>query len=85
MSVTDDGIGIDPADQKRIFNFFERIDNDKIVSNGSGIGLALTRQLILRLGGRIGVESKLGKGATFWFTIPHKGGESEGQPDHEEP
>jgi hypothetical protein len=85
VSITDDGIGIDPADQKRIFNFFERIDNDKIVSHGSGIGLALTRQLILRLGGRIGVESKLGKGATFWFTIPHKDGESERLPDHEEP
>ena len=77
VSVTDDGIGIDPTNQKRIFNFFERVENSVIDSQGSGIGLALTRQLILRLGGRIGVESKLGKGATFWFTIPNKGTEHE--------
>ena len=77
VSVTDDGVGIAPSDQKRIFNFFERVENSSVNSPGSGIGLALTRQLILRLGGRIGVESKLGKGATFWFRIPHKGTDSE--------
>ena len=49
VSVTDDGVGIAPSDQTRIFNFFERVENSSVNSPGSGIGLALTRHLILVL------------------------------------
>jgi signal transduction histidine kinase len=66
--VKDNGIGIDPRFQKRIFNLFEKLDGK---TEGSGAGLAIVRRIIEVHGGRIWVESEgEGKGSTFCFTLP---------------
>ena len=66
--VRDNGIGIDPAYHDRIFGLFKRLHG--MHAPGTGVGLALTRKIIEKHGGRIWVESELGHGATFVFTLP---------------
>jgi light-regulated signal transduction histidine kinase (bacteriophytochrome) len=68
FSVRDNGIGIDPRHKDRIFSVFKRIHNDAYP--GAGVGLAITRQIIERHGGRIWVDSEPGRGAVFLFTLP---------------
>jgi diguanylate cyclase (GGDEF)-like protein len=71
ISVIDTGIGIDPAHHSDIFNSFEQVDGSSTRSyGGTGLGLAITKRLVELQGGTIEVESALGKGATFRFTIP---------------
>lgn len=65
--VRDNGIGIDPKFNKKIFELFDKL-NPQI--EGTGIGLALVKRIIEVHGGRIWVESQLGQGATFYFTLP---------------
>ncbi len=67
--VADNGPGISPGDQERIFQAFQRLHStaDKA---GTGVGLALCRRIILDHGGRIWVESVVGEGASFHFTVP---------------
>ena len=67
-SVADNGMGIDPAYHERIFGVFKRLHGRKIP--GTGIGLAICQRVVTRYGGRFRVESELGVGATFHFTIP---------------
>ncbi len=69
ISVRDEGVGIDPDEQDRIFEVFQRLQsrNDH---GGSGIGLALCERIIERHGGDIRVESEPGEGSTFSFTLP---------------
>jgi PAS domain S-box-containing protein len=67
--IEDNGIGIAPDDQERIFRLFER-GYTKNKYAGTGIGLAIVRRGIERMGGRVGLESTLGAGSRFWVELP---------------
>jgi PAS domain S-box-containing protein len=67
--VEDEGIGIRPEHREKIFRVFERLHGQKAYP-GTGIGLAIVRKGIERLGGTIGVESEVGLGSRFWFELP---------------
>ncbi|AYL95952.1 PAS domain-containing sensor histidine kinase [Mucilaginibacter celer] len=71
VSITDRGIGIKPRDQKKLFQRFYRVENEKIRNvSGFGIGLYLAAEIIQCHKGKIGVESVEGEGSTFYFTLP---------------
>lgn len=69
FNVRDNGLGISPEYQEKIFTIFQRL-NRRDDYPGSGIGLALCRKLVQKYGGRIWVESEFGKGSSFYFTLP---------------
>jgi len=69
VSITDDGIGIDKEDIDKLFNRYYRVGKHHTIS-GFGIGLYLSSEIIERHDGKIGVESEIGKGSTFYFEIP---------------
>ena len=69
-SVTDRGRGIAPADQARLFERFYRVADDAERREGIGLGLFITKALVEAHGGRIWVQSELGQGSTFSFTLP---------------
>lgn len=71
FEVSDTGIGISPSAIGRIFESFTQAD-ETIINRygGTGLGLTICRQLVESLGGRIGVDSQVGQGSTFWLTLP---------------
>jgi signal transduction histidine kinase len=69
LFVEDNGIGIKPQNQDRLFRMFERVHaGDKY--EGTGIGLAIVRKAIERMGGKVGVESDGVRGSKFWIELP---------------
>jgi signal transduction histidine kinase len=64
----DNGPGILPEDQARLFTPFTRLDQVKV--KGHGLGLSIVRRIVEKLGGQVGVESQVGQGSLFSFTLP---------------
>ena len=73
VSVSDTGPGLSEADQNKIFEDFQQADGSTTRGkDGTGLGLSIAKKIIEMHGGRIWVESTLGKGSTFWFKLPVK-------------
>jgi signal transduction histidine kinase len=71
LSITDHGAGVAPDDQPRLFGLFEQLDAGRAKKHaGTGLGLALTRRIVEAQGGRVGVDSTLGSGSTFYAVLP---------------
>lgn len=70
ISVTDKGPGIPPEKLPHVFDRYYRVDHSGIQFSGLGLGLYISAEIIKKHGGQIGVDSLLGSGSTFWFTIP---------------
>ena len=73
LRVTDQGRGIPKEQQEKVFERFYQVEKeDATKKRGSGLGLPIAKTFVEAHGGRIGVESTVGQGSTFWFTIPDK-------------
>lgn len=71
FSISDTGLGIAPDQTEKVFDKFYRVENYRRVAHGTGLGLNLCRHIVETLhSGRIGVDSTLGMGSKFWFSIP---------------
>ena len=80
VSVTDTGIGISPGQQEKLFQSFQQAESNTTRKfGGTGLGLAISKSIVEMMGGRIWVESELGKGAKFSFTAHVKRGEGSGR------
>jgi len=69
VSLQDNGIGIAPEHHDRIFRVFERLHGQEVYP-GTGIGLAIVRKGVERMGGSVGLASETGQGSLFWIELP---------------
>lgn len=72
ISVSDRGQGIPPEDIAHLFDRYYQVEKGERQSSGLGLGLYISAEIIKKHGGKIGVDSVLGKGSTFWFTLPDR-------------
>lgn len=79
ITVTDTGIGVPEADRERIFESFQQGGRGSSREEGTGLGLTLSRRIVELLGGRMWLESEVGVGSTFGFTLPLSDGETAGK------
>jgi PAS domain S-box-containing protein len=70
VSISDTGPGINPDDLKKLFKPFERIGAEQTDIEGSGLGLAVVKKFVEAMNGKVGVESEVGSGSTFWIELP---------------
>ena len=70
FEVRDTGVGIEPDEQRRLFQPFSQVGRDTGRRGSTGLGLAICRRLVEAMGGAIGVDSGRGRGSTFWFELP---------------
>ena len=75
VSISDTGVGIAPEDQEAVFEEFRQVGTSAAKQEGTGLGLALCRKFVELHGGKIWVQSEVGVGSTFTFTIPVRPGE----------
>ncbi|MDE1761747.1 MAG: PAS domain-containing protein [Candidatus Micrarchaeota archaeon] len=76
VEVKDTGLGISKEDQKKLFRKFYQVQRKDLTvqqGSGTGLGLSIVKEIVNLHGGKMGVVSELGKGSTFWFTIPIEG------------
>ena len=73
VTVTDDGIGIRPEDRERIFESFQQGQRSPSREEGTGLGLTLCRRIVTLMGGTMSLQSEVGVGSTFGFTVPLQG------------
>lgn len=70
LCVIDKGPGISKENLSKLFNRYFRVNKSGSTSSGLGLGLYISSEIVKRHGGQMGVESELGEGSTFWFTVP---------------
>ncbi len=70
FSIADNGPGIDPKYKQKVFDMFYRLDETAETKSGTGIGLATCKKIVERHGGTIWLESEVGKGTAFYFSVP---------------
>jgi CheY-like chemotaxis protein len=70
IEVRDEGAGIHPSHLGRLFQPFSQLASGKAISGGAGLGLSIVRELVEKMRGQVGVETQVGAGSTFWFTLP---------------
>ncbi|MDP6787877.1 MAG: PAS domain S-box protein [Rhodospirillales bacterium] len=70
LEVSDTGYGISPEWHDQVFRPFSRLEEQHTTIEGTGLGLSICKQLVEAMGGKIGFESKVGKGTTFWVDLP---------------
>ena len=86
IAVSDTGIGIAPEDQAAIFEEFRQVGReDARTQEGTGLGLTLAKKFVELHGGRIWVESHVGQGSTFTFTLPGRSASDPGGGEHPRP
>ena len=86
LSVRDTGPGISATDQAKLFQEFQQADNPNTrKKEGTGLGLAISKRIVEMHGGRIWMESELGKGSTFFVTLPIQVLEQATQPSNNAP